>query len=95
MQLLSENKFEEIISWLPHGNSFIVYDKKKFTETILPTYFKGTKYESFTRKLNRWGFTRTAKGIETGAYSNKVSLLLHVCQSFRFELTHYYAILVF
>lgn len=71
MQLLSENKFEEIISWLPHGHSFIVYDKNKFTETILPIYFKGTKYESFIRKLNRWGFTRTAKGIETGAYSNK------------------------
>ena len=90
MQLLSENNFEEIISWLPHGHSFLVYDKKKFTETILPIYFKGTKYESFTRKLNRWGFTRTAKGIE-----NKVSLLLHVCQSFFFELNHYYAIPAF
>ena len=95
MQLLSENNFEEIISWLPHGHSFLIYDKKKFTETILPIYFKGTKYESFTRKLNRWGLTRTAKGTETGAYSNKVSLLLCVCQSFLFELTYYYAIPVF
>ena len=79
MNLLSAKRFKHIIDWLPHGQSFLVYDKKKFTETVLSIYFRGTKYTSFTRKLNRWGFKRIRKGTETGAYSNKVSLHLHVC----------------
>lgn len=29
------------------------------------------KYTSFTRKLNRWGFTRVTRGPETGAYYHK------------------------
>ncbi len=31
-------------------------------------YFKQSKFTSFTRKLNRWGFERVARGPETGAY---------------------------
>jgi len=34
----------------------------------LPKYFKESKYTSFTRKLNRWGFSRVTRGPEAGAY---------------------------
>ena len=84
MKILLEKRFKKIIDWLPHGQSLFVYDKKKFIETILPIYFKKTKYASFTRKLNRWGFKRICKGVESGAYSNEVSLHLHVCKSLLF-----------
>jgi HSF-type DNA-binding len=31
---------------------------------VLPKFFKATKFTSFTRKLNRWGFTRVTRGPE-------------------------------
>jgi len=71
LQVLDEEEANEIISWLPHGNSFIVYDKKKFVDSILPRFFKESKFTSFTRKLNRWGFTRISRGVETGAYHHE------------------------
>ena len=41
----------------------------------MPMYFKQSKYTSFTRKLNRWGFTRVTTGAEQGAYYHKVSYI--------------------
>lgn len=71
MEILSNDEHSEIISWLPHGKGFIIYQKKKFAASILPRYFKQSKFTSFTRKLNRWGFTRITRGPETGAYYHK------------------------
>jgi len=71
MEILGDKANENIITWLPHGKAFIVYQKEKFANDILPRYFKETKYTSFTRKLNRWGFERINKGPEVGAYYHK------------------------
>jgi len=71
LQVLAERDSADAISWLSHGKSFIVYDKKKFVESILPRFFKESKFTSFTRKLNRWGFTRISRGVETGAYQHE------------------------
>ena len=38
------------VSWLPDGKAFVVYDIKEFTNTVLPKFFKASKYCSFTRK---------------------------------------------
>lgn len=45
------------VYWLEHGRAFVINDQKTFASTILPNFFKQVKIESFTRKLNRWGFT--------------------------------------
>ena len=38
----------------------------------MPLYFRHTsKWTSFTRKLNRWGFDRVSSGPEMGAYYHK------------------------
>jgi hypothetical protein len=58
--------------WLPNGNAFALHPPK-FVKEILPKHFEGTKFESFTRKLNRWGFKRIAgedAPEETFAYSH-------------------------
>jgi len=68
MEILAEKEIEEIISWLPHGNGFIIHKKKTFATDVLPKYFKASKFTSFTRKLNRWGFTRVPRGPETGMH---------------------------
>jgi hypothetical protein len=72
MDILSEEGQAEIISWLPHGNGFIIHKKKTFANEMLPKYFKASKFTSFTRKLNRWGFSRVPRGPETGAYFHKL-----------------------
>ena len=50
--------FAHIVSWLPHGKSFQVNDPDLFMELVVPEFFKATKYRSFQRQLNLWGFKR-------------------------------------
>lgn len=71
MEILSGVCHGDVITWLPHGKAFIIYKKKRFAAEVLPKYFKQSKFTSFTRKLNRWGFTRVTRGPETGAYFHK------------------------
>jgi len=71
MEVLSDPEISNVITWLPHGKGFIILQKLKFSINIMPLYFKHSKFTSFTRKLNRWGFTRVSKGPEMGAYYHK------------------------
>lgn len=48
----------DIISWHPDGKTFKVHQPEKFTEEILPRYFKKSKYRSFQRQLNLYGYHR-------------------------------------
>ncbi|KAL3794741.1 hypothetical protein HJC23_012751 [Cyclotella cryptica] len=56
MQILSVPECQSAIQWMPAGDAFCVMNAKELVEKVLPKYFKETKYTSFTRKLNRWGF---------------------------------------
>lgn len=46
-----------VVSWSQDGLSFKVHDRKKFTKILLPNYFLMTKYQSFSRQLQLWGFS--------------------------------------
>mmetsp|Transcript_27597 Transcript_27597/g.40752 ORF Transcript_27597/g.40752 Transcript_27597/m.40752 type:complete len:257 (+) Transcript_27597:28-798(+) len=71
MGILSDSTNHEAISWLPQGKSFVITNREKFSNSVLQKYFRGTKYASFIRKLNRWNFKRVAKGPEQGAYHHE------------------------
>jgi len=71
MEILDNEDHADVISWLPHGQGFMIYKKKAFEINVMSRYFKQAKFTSFTRKLNRWGFTRVTRGPETGAYYHK------------------------
>lgn len=60
LAILNDPSVRDIVTWIPHGRSFIVLRPDVFAEDIVPKYIPpldaraSTKYPSFTRKLNRW-----------------------------------------
>ena len=45
-----------MVSWSPDGTTFVVHDHARFAAEVLPTHFGHTKFRSFDRQLNYWGF---------------------------------------
>jgi hypothetical protein len=58
-QLLQGDEMKDSMWWLPDGDAFCLVPML-FAHKVLDRHFQGTKLESFTRKLNRWGFKRVA-----------------------------------
>ena len=60
MAILQDESLSDVVTWLPHGRSFVIIRPDVFTEKVMPKYLPpldsraSTKYPSFTRKLNRW-----------------------------------------
>ncbi|KAL7460858.1 hypothetical protein ACHAXS_001294 [Conticribra weissflogii] len=52
----TEGSVKFCVTWLPGGKSFLVRDPTEFARTIIPKFFKPSKFTSFARKLYRWGF---------------------------------------
>ena len=69
--IISDPSDYHIVSWLSHGLGFVIHDRQLFASQILPRYFDGAKYTSFTRRLKRWKFVRVPRGPEIGAYYNE------------------------
>ena len=74
MEVLDRADLEGIITWMPHGRAFIVLQPQQLREVVLPRFFKQTKFMSFTRQLNLWGFKRITKGVDSGAYYHELFL---------------------
>jgi len=69
MQILDDDGYPDIIQWLPHGRGFIISDRSRFAEEVLPKYFpKKSKFSSFNRKLNRWKFVKQMQGRKKASY---------------------------
>mmetsp|Transcript_15654 Transcript_15654/g.24296 ORF Transcript_15654/g.24296 Transcript_15654/m.24296 type:complete len:403 (-) Transcript_15654:96-1304(-) len=61
LSIISNPEYDHIISWLPSGEAFGIHNRKDFESEILPKYFSHARFNSFVRKLNRWGFRRVNK----------------------------------
>jgi hypothetical protein len=64
------DNFEHIVSWVDDGTAFKVHDSKEFVTKVMPNYFDQTRYESFRRQLNLYGFARYSKGRNRGIISH-------------------------
>ncbi|KAG7340891.1 HSF-type DNA-binding protein [Nitzschia inconspicua] len=61
--------YQDIISWEPDGKSFRVHKPSQFCESVLGKFFRQSKYESFTRQLYIYGFSKVeGKGPSTGGF---------------------------
>jgi len=72
--LYLRGEVNHIISWLPHGRSFLVHNPDQLVIEVLPKYLKPIKYTSFTRQLQLWGFKRITKAPDHGAYYHQLFL---------------------
>jgi hypothetical protein len=53
MELFEGDLAKDAMWWLPGEDAFAL-SSDLFPDQVLQKYFQGTKFESFTRKLNRW-----------------------------------------
>ena len=71
MLLAAEQEgFTSVVSWLPMQDAFRVHITDEFAEKILPRFFNQSKYKSFQKQLNVWGFVRITKGPDRGGYKH-------------------------
>jgi len=49
---------DSISAWSPDGRTFVVKDVPRFESAVIPQYFKHSKFSSFVRQLNFYGFRK-------------------------------------
>ncbi|KZV47502.1 heat stress transcription factor A-2-like [Dorcoceras hygrometricum] len=57
-EIADDPETDSIVSWNSSGTSFIIWDHNKFSESILPKYFKSNVFSSFVYQLNNYGFRK-------------------------------------
>ncbi|PKI37036.1 hypothetical protein CRG98_042569 [Punica granatum] len=53
-EMVDDSATDEIVSWSPRKNSFVVWNPPEFARVLLPTYFKHNNFSSFIRQLNTY-----------------------------------------
>ena len=71
--ILSQPRFEHSISWRPHGRAFCINVPKSFESEVCPQYFGHSRYSSFLRDLNKFGFKHISKGEDRNCKFNGIS----------------------
>jgi len=72
-QILSNPEFSHIITWMPHGCSWRMLQPRLFSEVVSPKYFSHqSKYSSFMRQVNGWGFKRITRGPDRNSYYHEL-----------------------
>jgi hypothetical protein len=66
--ILAAPELHDIVAWDDHGRSFRILKPKNFESDILPAFFEHSKFSSFIRQANGWGFRRFLAGPNRGSY---------------------------
>ena len=80
---MAKDGLEHIMSWQPHGYCFVVHDQKRLEQHILPTWFRQSRFSSFQRQLNIYGFSRIPRGKPTVVHLRNCSKLMFLTRTIR------------
>lgn len=85
MAILSRPELSDIVTWLDHGRGWKVLKPRELEAKVLPTYFEHSKFSSFIRQANGWGFRRLTQGRDRNSYYNELFLrgLPHLCKDMK------------
>eukprot|EP00934_Nitzschia_sp_Nitz4_P002585 Nitzschia sp. Nitz4//scaffold27_size158506//105163//112092//NITZ4_002612-RA/size158506-snap-gene-0.219-mRNA-1//-1//CDS//3329545524//2575//frame0 len=72
--ILSHPKYQDCISWLPHGRAWRIKKPKTFEKKVIPLFFRSAKYASFMRQVNGWAFSRVTEGPDLNSYYHEMFL---------------------
>jgi heat shock transcription factor len=64
--MVNDPKNNDYIRWMPDGESFEVLGTEKFEKEVLPRYYKHSKFSSFVRQLNMYGWHKV-QDVNSGA----------------------------
>jgi len=59
-----------IITWSDSGKAFRIKNVALFASHVLPKYFRTSKFSSFQRNLNLYGFSKVRRGPDTDMYAH-------------------------
>jgi len=82
---IERDGYGDVVSWQPHGRCFVVHKPKEFVNHVMPTYFKQSKFPSFQRQLNLYGFQRLTKGPDKGGYYHELFLRSKLFLAYRIQ----------
>lgn len=68
LDVLQQDGNAHLASWQVHGRCFIVHNPNEFSERVLPLWFRQSRFGSFQRQLNLYGFKRMKNGRDKGGY---------------------------
>jgi hypothetical protein len=84
LEEIDKQGISEVVSFYSHGRAFGVHDMDRFVSEVMPKFFKQSKWNSFARQLNLYGFIRVTSGPDAGGYYHELflkgrpSLCLHM-----------------
>lgn len=90
---------ENLISWSESGKAFRIEDVTLFSKTVLPKYFRTSKFSSFQRNLNLVSeiLAETKSWITLHAYSNgprtRQICLIRSSHTMKILETYFYSLL--
>lgn len=61
MNILDSKDYEAVFSWNKEGNAIVIHEPYDLVDEVLTTHFEARddmKFDSFVRKLYRWGFSK-------------------------------------
>jgi len=80
--ILTREDLSDVIAWMSHGRSWRILNPRDFEIRVLPAYFDHSKFSSFIRQANGWGFRRITQGRDRNSYYNERFLraMPHLCK---------------
>jgi hypothetical protein len=71
LQQAEERGFQDVVTWLPGGVAFKIHDPEGMV-SVLRMFFKQTRYKSFLRQIQNYGFHRVTRGPTKGVCTHKL-----------------------